>query len=120
MKKTTFAAMTLSAALSTAFWAPTAWADPGSSCHFHGKNPAAEATISGCAVQRKDALIKSGKLPPAWSTAKPQTIDVVDGKKGKEWKVTFKDAAAKDKSKETLYMFFTPPGNFIAANFTGQ
>ena len=27
---------------------------------------------------------------------------------------------ATDKSKETLYMFFTPPGNFIAANFTGQ
>jgi hypothetical protein len=34
--------------------------------------------------------------------------------------VTFKDANAKDKSKETLYMFFTLPGNFIAANFTGQ
>lgn len=25
-------------------------------------------------------------------------------KKGKEWKVTFKDPAAKDKAKETLYM----------------
>ena len=34
--------------------------------------------------------------------------------------MTFKDAAAKDKSKETLYMFFTAPGNFIAANYTGQ
>ena len=43
-----------------------------------------------------------------------------EGKKGKEWKVTFKDPAAKDKTKETLYMFFTQPGNFIAANFTGQ
>ena len=42
------------------------------------------------------------------------------GKKGKESKVTFKDAAAKDKSKATLYMFFTLPGNFIAANFTRQ
>jgi hypothetical protein len=45
---------------------------------------------------------------------------LVDGKKGKEWKVTFKDAAATDKTKEALYMFFTPPGNFIASNFTGQ
>ena len=27
---------------------------------------------------------------------------------------------AKDKAKETLYLFFTAPGNFIAANFTGQ
>jgi hypothetical protein len=45
---------------------------------------------------------------------------MVEGKKGKEWKVTFKDTAAKDKTKETRYMFFTPSGNFIAANFTGQ
>jgi hypothetical protein len=52
--------------------------------------------------------------------AKPASIEAVDGKKGKEWKVTFKDATPKDKSKETLYMFFTLPGNFIAANFTGQ
>lgn len=34
--------------------------------------------------------------------------------------MTFKDAAVKDTSKETLYMFFTLPGTFIAANFSGQ
>lgn len=111
---------TLAMALSMTLWSPAALADPGSSCHFHGRKPAAEATVSGCAVQRKDALVKSGKLPAAWGAVQPQTIDVVDGKKGKEWKVTFKDPTAKDKSKETLFMFFTPPGNFIAANFTGQ
>ena len=30
------------------------------------------------------------------------------------------DAAFRHRSKETLYMFFTPTGNFIAANCTGQ
>ena len=39
---------------------------------------------------------------------------------GKEWKVSFKNPAAQDKGKDTLYMFFTPVGNFIAANFSGQ
>ena len=34
--------------------------------------------------------------------------------------MTFKDPSAKDKAKETLCIFFTAPGNFIAANFTGQ
>jgi hypothetical protein len=116
MTRFTFAALSLGAAL----WAPAAFADPGGSCHFHGKKPAAEATIASCALQRKEALIKSGKLDAAWRVVKPQTIASVEGKKGPEWKVTFKDASAKDKSKETLYMFFTPPGNFIAANFTGQ
>jgi hypothetical protein len=116
MKKLIFAALTLSAAL----WAPAAFASEGGSCHFHGNKPAAEATVSGCATQRKDALVKSGKLDAAWLAVKPEKIETVDGKKGKEWKVTFKDTAAKDKTKETLYMFFTQPGNFIAANFTGQ
>ena len=76
--------------------------------------------MSGCAQQRKDALVKSGKLDAAWSALKPEKIEAVEGKKGQEWKVTFKDASAKDKTKATLYMFFTLPGNFIAANFTGQ
>ena len=116
MTKITLAALSLC----TALWAPTTWADPGGSCHFHGKKPATEATVSGCAAQRKDALVKSGKLDTSWSAVKQDKIESVDGKKGKEWKVTFKDTAAKDKSKETLYMFFTPVGNFIASNFTGQ
>ena len=76
--------------------------------------------MSGCAAQRKDALVKSGKLDASWSAVTQDKIESVDGKKGKEWKVTFKDTAAKDKTKETLYMFFTPVGNFIASNFTGQ
>jgi hypothetical protein len=28
--------------------------------------------------------------------------------------------AATDASKQTLYIFFSQPGNFIAANFTGK
>ena len=116
MKKIFFAALTLS----TALWTPAALASEGGSCHFHGSKPATEATVSGCATQRKNALVKSAKLHAAWRAVKPEKIEMVEGKKGKEWKVTFKDPAAKDKTKETLYMFFTPPGNFIASNFTGQ
>jgi type 1 fimbria pilin len=116
MKKSIFTALTLT----TALWTSVVFASPGGSCHFHGSKPAAEITVSGCAAQRKDVLVKGGKLDAAWSAIKPDKIELVDGKKGQEWKVTFKDTAAKDKSKETLYMFFTPAGNFIASNFTGQ
>ena len=100
--------------------APAAFAGGDSDCHFHGAKPATEATVLGCAVQRKESLVGSGKIDKAWQAVKHDKAEMVEGKKSKEWKVTFKDAAAKDKSKETLYMFFTLPGNFIAANFTGQ
>jgi len=107
-------------ALTAAFLSQTVVADAGSNCHFHGSKPAAESTVASCAATRKEALIKAGKLDASWQAIKQDKVETVEGKKGKEWKVTFKDPAAKDKSKETLFMFFTLPGNFIAANFTGQ
>ena len=54
-------------------------------------------------------------------TAAPTTgPKMIDGKKGKEWRVTYKNLGATDKAKANLFMFFTPVGNFIAANHTGQ
>lgn len=35
-------------------------------------------------------------------------------------KATFTDPTAAYESKETLYMFFTPQGNFMATNFAGK
>jgi Family of unknown function (DUF6488) len=109
------------ALLATTLAAPAARADAGSSCHFHGSKPAAETTVLGCAAQRKDKLVKDGKLDATWQPIKHDKAELVDGKKGsKEWKVSFKHPAPKDPAQATLYMFFTPTGNFIAANYTGQ
>ena len=98
----------------------TSNAGPGDSCHFHGSKPAAESTILKCANQRKESLVKSGKLDKSWGPLKHDSVAYVDGKKGKEWKVGFVNPDASDQTKTNLFMFFTPPGNFIAANHTGQ
>lgn len=45
---------------------------------------------------------------------------LVDGKKGKAWKVRFKYPAAIDKNKRTLLVFFAHSANLIAVNFTGK
>ncbi len=97
-----------------------ALADEGGRCHFHGSKPAAEGTVSGCAAERKAALIKSGKLDASWQAVQAVKLEQVEGRKAKEWRVTFKNPAVADKAKDTLYMFFTVPGNFVAANFTGH
>lgn len=111
---------TIATLVATLNFAPAAFAGEDSSCHFHGSKPAAESTVVGCANQRRDALVKSGKLSPAWKAIKHDQLALVDGQKGKEWKISFKNAAAQDKTKETLYMFFTQAGNFIAANHSGK
>ena len=90
-------------------------------CHFHGSKPATESTVLSCAEMHKSRLIKKGTIEATWATTKHDSLQQVDVKAGKkEWKVAFKDAAAKDKAKETLYMFFSIPGNFLASNFTGN
>jgi hypothetical protein len=107
-------------AVTLALMTPPASADAGGSCHFHGSKPARAETVTGCALQRKALLIKQGKLEASWESTQPGAPEQVDGKKGKEWKLRFDNPGAADKSKQTLYMFFTLSGNFIAANFTGQ
>ncbi len=119
MKKTIHTALFAFASFS-ALIPVTSYADPGGSCHFHGSKPASESTILQCAQQRKDNLVKSGKLDKSWGPIKHESISYVDGKKGKEWKVSFANLDAPDRTKTNLFMFFTPQGNFIAANHTGQ
>ena len=67
--------------LLTSLISPISTAGPGDSCHFHGSKPAAEATILQCANQRKEGLVKSGKLDKSWSVIKHESIAYVDGKK---------------------------------------
>lgn len=100
--------------------AAPAMAAEGSGCHFHGYKPAAEATVIDCASKLKMQLVQSGKLSASWQTVRHEKIEAVEGKKGKEWRVTFKNPAEQDKTKETLYMFYALTGNYIAANFSGK
>lgn len=110
---------TLMSTLCISLAATSALADKGSSCHFHGNKPAAEPVVIGCADARRATLIKAGKLDPSWAAIKHEKIEQVDGKKGREWKLTYKNPAAPDKNKQSLYLFFTAPGNFVAGNHTG-
>lgn len=119
MKNLTYAVLSSLTSFLVLFPA-TSNADPGGSCHFHGSKPAAESTILKCAYQRKESLVKSGKLDKSWGPVKHDSITYVDGKKSKEWKVSFVNLEAQDATKTNLFMFFTPPGNFIAANHSGQ
>jgi hypothetical protein len=110
-----------SAFMASAFVPTAAFAGADGSCHFHGSKPAAEATVVQCATQYKDKLVAGGKLEKSWQTvSRADKVEQVDGKRSKEWKLSFKNPVAADKAKDTLYLFYTLPGNFIAANHTGQ
>jgi len=104
----------------TITFAPAALAGGGGACHFHGDTPVKETILVDCASKHKDNLIKKGKIDASWETVKLDKSEMVDGKKTKEWKLTFKNPAEKDAAKQTLYMFYSLTGNLLGANFTGK
>lgn len=106
--------------ISTLAIAPAAFAGGGGGCHFHGNAPVKESILVGCATEYKDGLANNGKIDASWKGIKLDKAETVEGKNMKEWKFTFKNPAEKDASKQSLYMFYTLTGNFIAANFTGK
>lgn len=106
--------------IATLTLAPAAFAGAGSNCHFHGNAPIKESILVGCATEYKDGLASKGKLDASWKGVKLNKAETVEGKSMKEWKFSFNNPAEKDATKQTLFMFYTLNGNFIAANFTGK
>ena len=110
----------LLAFIATITFAPAAIAGGDGGCHFHGDTPIKEPILVDCASKHKDNLIKKGKIDASWGGVKLDKSEMVDGKKTKEWKLTFKNPTEKDAGKQTLYMFYSLTGNLIGSNFTGK
>jgi len=89
-------------------------------CHFHGKAIASEATVTHCANERMAALLQAGKLEASWQAVAPASVKLGPGPKGEEWRVVYDNPSASDSAKRRLFLFFTPQGNFVAANHSGQ
>ena len=117
MKTTVLASALLAALLA----APAARAlDADGHCPLPGNPAAAEAAVQNCAQQVRDTMVKDGKLEKSWRFLLPEQTERVDGAKGPQWKLTFRNPIAVDPAKQRLYIFFSQPGQFIAANHTGQ
>ena len=62
-------------------------------------------------------IVEKGQLEDSWRQVKPQEAKE---NSGHEWVVVFFNPEIKDSGKQTLYMFLTLSGKYIAANFTGK
>ena len=66
------------------------------------------------------SLVANGKLEKSWDAVKSTGATQKDFGKGMEWTVTFKNEKVSDKEKQTLYVYYTLTGNYLATNFTGK
>lgn len=90
---------------------------PGGS---HTSGPITSETAIKRAEKQLQTLVTKGKLEKSWASVKSTGATQKDFGKGPEWIVSFKNDKEADASKQTLYVFYTLKGSYIASNFTGK
>ena len=107
----------------------TTFAGPGHGhSHDHSKDnskdPRYIAISSEQAVHKAtkhiQSLIENGKINASWSGVALKSVEKKSYENGPEWVVTFDNKSAEDHEKQTLYIFYTLNGKYLASNFTGQ
>ncbi len=86
----------------------------------HGHDHAADLS-QGRVIEKASGyvakLVDKGNLDASWQGVSPAEVKENDAH---EWVVTFFNPDIEDPEKQTLYMFLTMSGKYIAANFTGK
>lgn len=108
----TFCALTLAAS--------PVFSSPGGPGHEHSQGPISEQAAQEKAAKQVANLVSKGKIDPSWNSIKPTKAYQKTFEKGAEWVVEFVNSAATDKAKQTLYVFYTLDGHYLATNFTGN
>lgn len=88
--------------------------------HGHSHGPVSSDIASDKAMKKVDQLAKAGKTDASWSDIQPASVEQKTYANGPEWVVTFQNSKVSDKEKQTLYLFYSLDGNYIAANYTGE
>ena len=94
--------------------------DGGHSNHGHSHSAVNASVAKGKATRMLVALVKKGVVDKSWKGTKPIKIEKKTFAKGPEWVVSFNNKKIKDKAKQTLYIFYSLDGHYIAANYTGK
>lgn len=104
----------ITAVLGLSLIAP-ALAGPG-----HSHDPITKEQAAAKAAKKRDQLVKAGKLDKSWGGVAVSTVEKKIYAKGPEWVVTFRNEAAADPARRTLYIFYALDGHYLAANFSGK
>lgn len=88
--------------------------------HSHSHDPVDKTKAEEVAKKSIAMLVKKGKISSSW-----ESVSVANAEKKKfgdkmEWVVSFKNDKISDASKQTLYVFLSLTGDYIAANYTGK
>lgn len=78
-----------------------------------------EAQVKLRVAEEITRLIETKKIPESWKEGTVRSVERKPTPAGWEWVATVENAKGKDNEK-TLFVFFKPAGQFVAANFSGK
>ncbi len=88
--------------------------------HTHGSTVITQNKAESIATGRVMTLVEQGKIDASWKSATiVKSQNKMNGEQA-EWVVTFNNTQVSDPAKDTLYIFLSTTGDYIAANFTGK
>ena len=109
--------------ISALFFAFSVHAGPGHDHdhgHGHDHGPVTADAAASKAQRKVRQLVRIGKIDSSWADVKPDGVEQKTYSQGPEWVITFKNSKVADESKQTLYLFYSLDGHYIAANYTGN
>jgi len=65
-------------------------------------------------------LAEKGIVPMSWSHIKPVRAEQKYFNEKSEWMITFRNPNVRIASRQQIYVFVSPVGDYIAANYTGR
>ncbi|MDH5301866.1 MAG: DUF6488 family protein [Gammaproteobacteria bacterium] len=92
----------------------------GGHSHDHAHGPIDGDKAIAKAEKKLLNLIEKNKIDASWRDIKASKVEQKTFTKGPEWVVSFVNPRATEADKQTLYIFYSLDGHYIAANFTGQ
>jgi len=105
--------------LALSFFSLTVTAGSG---HDHGHSHAAisQSQAEDAAIKRVAKLVEAGKIDKSWGAVGVAKSIQKNFSGHQEWVVSFNNTKISDSTKQTLFIFLTLGGKFLAANYTGK
>lgn len=88
--------------------------------HGHSHGPVDQASAEKIAAGKVANLANNGKIDKSWNTTKVDKAEQKQFGNQMEWVVSFKNDKVSDPEKQTLFVFLTLDGRYLAANYTGK
>lgn len=88
--------------------------------HSHSSGPISEEKAKSKATRTMQNLASRGVINKSWTSSKLIKAEKKSFSKGPEWVISFNNESVKDKAKQTLYIFYSLDGHYIATNYTGK